>query len=51
MKKYLIFIWILLLTGCGVKGTRSERAQTGHIGADMAISREMAAKTIGLAFY
>lgn len=51
MKKCLIFIWMIVLTGCAAQGNAPIRAQTGHIGADTAISREMAAKTIGLAFY
>lgn len=42
---------VLPLMGCTAVTEQQERAQTGHIGADMAISREMAAKTIGLAFY
>lgn len=51
MKKCLIFIWMIVLTGCAAQENTPIRARTGHIGADMAISREMAAKTIGLAFY
>ena len=52
MKKW---IWAgllaLLLTGCSSGENAPLRAQTGHIGGDIAISREMAAKTIALAFY
>ena len=52
MKKWMIMICMALpLIGCTAVTEEQERAQTGHIGADMAISREMAAKTIGLAFY
>ncbi|MBQ7758955.1 SpoIID/LytB domain-containing protein [Anaerotignum sp.] len=49
----LIFIGImtLFLTGCASEEKAPERAQTGHIGGNMAISREMAAKTVALAFY
>lgn len=52
MKKWIMMICLVLpLMGCTAVTEQQERAQTGHIGADMAISREMAAKTIGLAFY
>ncbi|MBR6541615.1 MAG: S-layer homology domain-containing protein, partial [Anaerotignum sp.] len=52
MKRYfLIVLMILFLSGCAEKKERVEQAETGHIGADMAISREMTAKTIGMAFY
>ena len=53
MKKYL---WLfgavmLLLVGCGRQTESAERAESGKIGAAAAIHREMAAKTIALAFY
>ncbi len=53
MKRYWILAGVLalLLTGCSLGETMPERTQTGKIGEDMAISREMAAKTIALAFY
>lgn len=52
MKKWMIMICMALpLIGCTAVTEEQERAQTGHIGANMAIPREMAAKTIGLAFY
>lgn len=52
MKKWILAgAAALLLTGCGAEGNGPQRAQTGHIGGDMAISREMAAKTIACAFY
>ncbi len=52
MKKWILAgAAVLLLTGCGTEGDGPQRAQTGHIGGDMAISREMAAKTIACAFY
>ena len=52
MRKWLFMgILVLLLTGCTVGENLSSRAKPGFIGADMAISREMAAKTIALAFY
>lgn len=52
MKKWILAgVAALLLTGCGAEGDGLQRAQTGHIGGDMAISREMAAKTIACAFY
>ena len=51
MRNYLFLILLLFLTGCGAEEGVSERAPTGHIGGDTAITREMAAKTIALAFY
>lgn len=51
MRKYLILICILLLTGCTAEKNAPSRAQVGRIGTDTAITREMAAKTIALAFY
>ena len=52
MKKWILGgLFALLLTGCGAEGNGPQRAQTGHIGSDIAISREMAAKTIACAFY
>lgn len=52
MKKWIaVGFMTLLLTGCGAERDEPQRAQTGHIGSDMAISREMAAKTIACAFY
>lgn len=51
MKKWiLIGITALFLAGCGGE-KEAERAPTGHIGADCAVSRQMAAKMIALAFY
>lgn len=53
MKKRIGIMLVLLLFcfcgGCGY-GAVSSRAPVGKIGADSAISREMAAKTIALAF-
>ena len=51
MRKCLFIILFLLFTGCGTEGTMPEQEQTGIIGTDTPISREMAAKTIALAFY
>ena len=51
MRKCLFIILFLLLTGCRAEGNMPEQAQAGVIGEDMPISREMAAKTIALAFY
>ena len=52
MKKWLLMgLLLLLLTGCTSGEEISSRAETGHIGMDIAISREMAAKMIALAFY
>lgn len=50
MKKWIgVLLLLLLLCSCG-RAEHTERASAGKIGADMAISREMAAKTIALAF-
>lgn len=49
MKGIWIGIVLLLLTGCGA--AEQTQAQAGRIGEDAPISREMAAKTIALAFY
>jgi hypothetical protein len=51
MKYFLCLIVISLLTGCSGNENGINQAQLGSIGTDMAISREMAAKTIALAFY
>ncbi|WP_458408427.1 SpoIID/LytB domain-containing protein [Anaerotignum sp.] len=51
MRKCLFMILLLFLTGCTAEENSFERAQVGIIGTDMPISREMAAKTIALAFY
>ena len=51
MRKVLFLICILMLTGCGMKENAVERAPVGIIGTEGPISREMAAKTIALAFY
>ena len=52
MKKLiLIVLWMFILTGCGGKEEQIIQTPAGIIGADRAISREMAAKTIALAFY
>ena len=52
MKKLLLLGLIaLMMTGCTSKVDVSSRAQTGQIGTDISVSREMAAKTIALAFY
>ncbi|WP_405728840.1 SpoIID/LytB domain-containing protein [Anaerotignum sp.] len=52
MKKWIITaLSMIFLTGCSMAEQPLLRAQTGHIGADTAVSREMAAKTIGMAFY
>ena len=47
----IILIISLFLAGCGAEEREGVQKQTGVIGADAAISRKMAAKTIGLAFY
>lgn len=54
MKKIWILYGLLslLLSGCASGGPApAERAAVGRIGEDIPISREMAAKTIALAFY
>ena len=52
MKKWLFLLgMIFVLTGCKNEQDHTLRAEAGTIGADMPISREMAAKTIALAFY
>lgn len=54
MKKYILLgglVLLLSLSACGVQRKTAERAEAGHIGAEASISREMAAKTIALAFY
>lgn len=52
MKKYIWLLGaVLLLAGCGRQTETAERAAAGRIGAEQAICREMAAKTIALAFY
>ena len=52
MKKYILLGGLLLLSlsACGTERS-SERAKVGQIGAESPVSREMAAKTIALAFY
>ena len=53
MKKYILLGGLLLLfsfSACGAEKT-AKRAEVGHIGTETSISREMAAKTIALAFY
>ena len=53
MKKYILLGGLLLLfslSACGTEKT-AKRAEVGHIGAEVSVSREMAAKTIALAFY
>ena len=53
MKKYILLGGLLLLfsfSACGAEKT-AKRAEVGHIGAESSVSREMAAKTIALAFY
>ena len=53
MKKYILLGGLLLLfslSACGTEKT-AKRAEVGHIGTETSISREMAAKTIALAFY
>ncbi len=53
MKKYILLGGLALLfslSACGAEKT-AERAEVGHIGAEVSVSREMAAKTIALAFY
>lgn len=53
MKKYILLgglVLLLSLSACGKEKT-AERAEVGHIGTETSISREMAAKTIALAFY
>ena len=52
MKKYILLGGLLLLSlsACGTERS-SERAKVGQIGAESSVSREMAAKTIALAFY
>lgn len=52
MKKWIMAgLAALLLAGCAAEGDIPQRAQTGHLGGDTAISRELAAKTIACAFY
>ncbi len=52
MRKYFCLLLLsMILTGCSGDSVSEERAQTGVIGTDMSISREMVAKTIALAFY
>ena len=52
MRKILfLLIGIVFLTGCGTSKKLPDRARVGVIGTDTPISREMAAKTIALAFY
>lgn len=52
MRRLILMIGlILVMTGCVRKDEDVVRAQVGVIGTDMAVSREMAAKTIALAFY
>lgn len=52
MKKWIaVGFMTLLLTGCGAERDEPQRVQTGYIGGDISISREMAAKTIACAFY
>lgn len=52
MKKWILAgLTALLLAGCAAGEKTDGRAQTGRIGTDTSISREMAAKTIALAFY
>ena len=52
MKKYILLGGLLLLSlsACGTERP-AERAKVGQIGAENSVSREMAAKTIALAFY
>ena len=51
MKKYILCCLLFLLTGCSAGADRMERAEAGVIGRETAVTREMAAKTIALAFY
>ena len=53
MKKYILLGSLLLLFSFSACGTEKavKRAEVGHIGTETSISREMAAKTIALAFY
>ena len=52
MRKMILLMICLLFTGCGGAGEKmAEQVEAGVIGADRPISREMAAKTIALAFY
>ena len=51
MKKYLFLILLIFLTGCSADEKITERAPLGVIGADIPVSRKMAAKTIALSFY
>lgn len=53
MKKIWIFAGLmsLFLYGCAGGVPKLERAAVGRIGEDIPVSREMAAKTIALAFY
>ncbi|MBR6543554.1 MAG: S-layer homology domain-containing protein, partial [Anaerotignum sp.] len=51
MKKYILYCLLFFLTGCGAERDMAERAEAGVIGRDTAVTREMAAKTIALAFY
>ena len=53
MKKYILLGGLVLLfslSACG-KEKAAERAEVGQIGTETSVSREMAAKTIALAFY
>lgn len=47
----LVSILLLVMTGCGMQQENTEQEPVGRIGANAAISREMVAKTIALAFY
>ena len=51
MKKYLCLLLMIFLAGCGGAGEETGQIQAGIIGADKSVLREMAAKTIALAFY
>ena len=51
MKKFLIWILLLFLSGCAAEPEGIEQARVGKVGTDRSITREMAAKTVALSFY
>ena len=51
MKKFFFLFLMIFLTGCGGEVGEREQATTGMVGVDEPVSRKMAAKTIGMAFY
>lgn len=51
MRKIVLLMICLVFTGCGMTEKETGQEQPGVIGTESSISREMAAKTIALAFY